>query len=394
MNAPRRGTPDFLLLFLTFALVCFGVVMVFSSSSVYAATRWNNSWLLTSNQIISVLIGTFCLLFTMNIRYTKLKKLVIPAFIIILILLVVVLMIAPEDKGARSRLKIGPLSMQPSEFAKIGIIMYLALLIGKKGEKIKKLKSGLLPAIIVTGFVSALIVVQPDVGTAAIFILTAFTVIFVGGARLKHLLILGGLGAAVITIFMGLYFVFDPQSASSFFSIRMARINTFLNPRDDMLGEGYQIMHALYALGHGGIMGTGFGQSIQKMYIPEPYNDFIFAIIAEEFGLIGSCLFLLIYIVFIWRGLIIAVRCPDTFGMLTGVGIMGMIGFQAIINIGGVIGAIPMTGVTLPLISYGGSSIMATLIGMGIVLSLSREQNRLEKKEKVEKVTQTTRVYR
>jgi cell division protein FtsW len=171
------------------------------------------------------------------------------------------------------------------------------------------------------------------------------------------------------------------SNSGSNHSYRIARFTTFLDPWAHQLDDGFQIIQSLYAFGHGGFAGAGFGQSIQKLhYLPEAHNDFIFAIIGEELGFIGSAIFLLIYLLFIWRGILIAVRCTDTFGTLTGVGIMGMLAFQAVINIGGVTSTIPLTGVTLPLISYGGSSMMATLISMGVLLSISREQNLAEVK--------------
>ncbi|MGX4586658.1 putative lipid II flippase FtsW [Paenibacillus chitinolyticus] len=393
MSTPRRGTPDFLLLFLTFALVCFGIVMVFSSSSVYASTKFSNPWYFATRQILFAVIGTFLMLFCMNIRYSKLKNWVKPGFLVVVAMLVAVLFFKGIN-GSRSWLPLGTFSLQPAEFAKLAVIVYLAQLISKKGDNIQNMKKGLMPAVLITAFIAFWILLQPDVGSAAILILCASVVIFVGGARVKHLFSLGVAGGLAATVFLGFYFLFNFKSASDHVGLRMKRFSAYLNPKDDVLDSGFQVMQSLYAFGHGGITGAGFGQSIQKLYLPEPYTDFIFAIIGEELGMIGSILFLLVYIIFLWRGLVIAVRCPDRFGMLTGVGIMTMIGVTAIINIGGVTGTLPMTGVTLPLISYGGSSMMVTLISMGIMLSLSREQNRLEKKEKVEKVTQTTRVYR
>jgi cell division protein FtsW len=378
MSAPRRGTPDFLLLFLTFLLVCFGLAMVFSASSMTSAYTKNDPWFFTKKQLLSVGIGTVGLLFCMNIHYAKLKKLVIPAFLVVIAMLAVIPIVGQITKGARSWFYIGPFALQPTEFAKLGIIMYLAALISNKDEKFRDFKKGLLPALFVVGFVCFLILMQPDFGSCMIVLACAAIVILVGGSNLKHLFFLGAGFGSIAAIGIALYVMSNSGSNHSY---RIARFTTFLDPWAHQLDDGFQIIQSLYAFGHGGFAGAGFGQSIQKLhYLPEAHNDFIFAIIGEELGFIGSAIFLLIYLLFIWRGILIAVRCTDTFGTLTGVGIMGMLAFQAVINIGGVTSTIPLTGVTLPLISYGGSSMMATLISMGVLLSISREQNLAEVK--------------
>jgi cell division protein FtsW len=203
----------------------------------------------------------------------------------------------------------------------------------------------------------------------------AFVVILVGGANLRHLLLLivigGALGALLVLVLVA-------KNGTSEFGYMVARVTSFMNPWSEECrkDECYQIVQSLYAFGHGGITGTGFGQGIQKLqYLPKAYNDFIFSIIGEEFGFLGSSLFLLVYLLFIWRGVIIALRCTDPFGSLAGVGIMSMIAIQTLVNIGGVTSSIPMTGVTLPFISYGGTSMMTTLFSVGILLGISREQS-------------------
>jgi len=375
MTPPRRGTPDFLLLFLTFLLVCFGLAMVFSSSSMTTAYTKGDPWFFTKRQLMAVGIGTVFMLFCMNVHFTKLKKLVLPAFLVILAMLILVPFIGIDTKGAHSWFYIGSFGLQPTEFAKLTIILYLASLISNKDEKFRDFKKGLLPALLVVGFVCFLIMLQPDLGSCMIVMACAAIVILVGGANLKHLFYLGTSFGAIGAMGIALYLL---RGSSTQQNYRVDRLTSFMDPWSHQLDEGYQIVQSLFAFGHGGLTGAGFGQGIQKLhYLPEAHNDFIFSIIGEELGFIGSALFLLIYLLFIWRGILIAVRCPDSFGMLTGVGIMGMIGFQAVINVGGVTSTIPLTGVTLPLISYGGSSMMATLISMGILLSISREQNRL-----------------
>lgn len=373
MNAtPRRGTPDFLLLFLTFLLVCFGLAMVFSASYYI---KLDTPWLYLKKQAVGAAIGTVGMVLAMNYHYTKLKKLVIPIFIGVTGLLLLVLLIGDAQYGSKSWINLGPLNLQPTEFAKLGIVLYLAMVIGKKGDKIRSFRDGLLPILIVLAGVAFLILLQPDFGSCMILLSGAFVVILVGGANLRHLLLLivigGALGALLVLVLVA-------KNGTSEFGYMVARVTSFMNPWSEECrkDECYQIVQSLYAFGHGGITGTGFGQGIQKLqYLPKAYNDFIFSIIGEEFGFLGSSLFLLVYLLFIWRGVIIALRCTDPFGSLAGVGIMSMIAIQTLVNIGGVTSSIPMTGVTLPFISYGGTSMMTTLFSVGILLGISREQS-------------------
>lgn len=373
MNAPpRRGTPDFLLLFLTFLLVCFGLAMVFSASYYI---KLNTPWLYLKKQAIGAAIGTVGLLLAMNYHYLKLKKLVLPIFAAVIGMLVLVLLIGDIQNGSKSWINLGPLNLQPTEFAKLGIVLYLASLISKKGEKFRSFKNGLFPALIITGAIVFLIMLQPDFGSCIILLGGAFIVILAGGANLRHLLLIVAAGAAVVSLYV-LYKIM--KTGLGEFGYMSARFTSFMNPWSEQcrMDDCYQIVQSLYAFGHGGIAGAGFGQGIQKLkYLPEAHNDFIFAVIGEEFGFIGSAVFLLVYLLFIWRGVIIALRCPDSFGTLAGIGIMSMIAIQALVNIGGVTSSMPMTGVTLPLISYGGTSIMTTLVGVGILLGISREQS-------------------
>lgn len=381
MNEPRRGTPDFMLLLLTFLLVGFGLVMVFSASSVtaLASDKFNNDPLyFLKKQAIFALLGTVGMFFLMNVPAGKLKPLLRPAFIGVLVLLVLVPFFGIKLNGARSWFNLGPFTMQPSEFAKVAIILYLSLLISKKGERFRDLKNGLLPAVIIVGIVAGLIMMQPDFGSTMILVLAASLVIIVGGANLKHIFMAVGSIGAIAAVVLTLYFL-----SSSSAGYRMDRISCYLNPDSDPQGACYQIMQSLYAFGHGEVTGAGFGKSIQKMhYLPEAHNDFIFAIIGEELGLLGTMLFLFGYLLFLWRGIIVSLRCPDPFGSLAGTGIVGLIGIQALINMGGVTNTIPMTGVTLPFISYGGSSLLVTMCSVGILLSISRESTRVEKDPK------------
>ncbi|MEX2460908.1 MAG: putative lipid II flippase FtsW [Paenibacillaceae bacterium] len=373
MNPLRRGTPDFMLLIMTFALIAFGLLMVYSASSMSASLYYNDSLHYIKRQAIAVALGLVLMLFFMNLHYSKLKKWSVPLFLLVLILLSLVPFIGVDAKGARSWFAFGPLNLQPAEFAKLSLIIYLSALIHKKGERFYEFKKGLLPTLIIISLYCGLIMLQPDFGSTIILGLIAAMVILVGGANLKHFFSLSICGIFLASLVVLIPYLRDQNS------FRSDRITAFLNPWADPLVSGYHITQSLMAFGHGGISGAGFGQSIQKLgFLPAPHNDFIFAIIGEELGFIGSTLFLLFYLLFLWRGILIALRCKDSFGSLVGVGIMGMIGIQALINLGGVTNTIPLTGVTLPFISYGGSSILVLMASIGIVLGLSREQNKDE----------------
>lgn len=379
MNQPRRGTPDFLFLFLTLVLVAFGLLMVFSASSMSNSYYYAGDALyFTKRQALSIILGLVGMFVCMNMHYSRLKKWAVPFFFIILVMLFLVPFVGVGRNGARSWFLIGPLQLQPAEFAKLGIILYLSALISRKQEKFRSFKKGLLPALMTVGLVGGLIMLQPDLGSTMLVVLTAFLVILVGGADLRQILFLGTSFGVIGSLGLGLYFLTHRNVAS----YRLDRFTAYLNPWADEKGSGYHIIQSLYAFGHGGLTGAGFGKSIQKLhYLPAPHNDFIFSIIGEELGFIGAFLFLLVYLLFIWRGIVVALRCQDTFGSLVGVGIMGMIGIQALINLGGVTQTIPLTGVTLPLISYGGSSMLVTLTSLGILLGISREQNKLAAEE-------------
>ncbi|MCR8656094.1 putative lipid II flippase FtsW [Paenibacillus endoradicis] len=376
MKAPQKkskGRPDFLLLIMTLILVGFGLVMVFSASSgiaVVSPVYDNDALYFTKRQLVFAALGIVGMFFLMNIPFRKLGKLQILLFIPVIIMLAIVPFIGTELNGARSWFGFAGLGIQPTEFAKLSLILYLGALIAKKGEKFRSFKRGLVPVLIIVAFVCALIMMQPDLGACIIIVSCAAMMIWAGGANLKQLFFTSVIGVAVLTPMVAISYLIDPAS----WRYRIARFTSFKDPLAYAQGDAWQLVSSLQALGHGGIAGAGFGESVQKLhYLQYAYNDFIFAIIAEELGFIGAALFILFYLVFIWRGLLVAVRCPDTFGMVTGVGIVGLLAFQAFINIGGVTGAIPLTGVTLPFISYGGSSLLVTLMCMGVLLSISRE---------------------
>lgn len=374
-NPPRtRRSPDYLLLFLTVILTAFGLLMVYSASSmvsVYANKGASTNYLIT--QSIAAALGFFAMLVLMNFRHTFLRKFVFLFWVANMILLALVPFIGngKEQYGANSWINIGFMNLQPTEFAKLAVLLYLAVVVTNKGDKIKQLKNGLIPCLVIIGLTVGLILLQPDYGSAAILGLGALSLLWVGGMRNKHLFgVMGFVGLAALIKFLPS--LINPGSGD----YKVSRIQTWLDPWGDSGDTGYQIINSLYAFGHGGLTGAGIGNSIQKLhFLTQSYSDFIFSIIGEELGFLMTSVFLLVYVLFIWRGIVVSLRNPDKFASLAGVGIMSMMGIQALINLLGVTNTIPMTGVTLPLISSGGSSLLATLASLGIVLSISREQS-------------------
>ncbi|WP_081386302.1 putative lipid II flippase FtsW [Paenibacillus odorifer] len=400
VSLPKRGTPDFQLLILTLLLVGFGLVMVFSASSslTLASSKFGNDPLyFIKRQVIWIVLGTIVMFIAMNIHYSKFKKWYVPIFIITVILLLVVAF-SEKINGAKSWLSIGKLGIQPTELAKISIILYISALITKKGERFRDFRTGYIPVMVIVGIVAGLIMMQPDLGSCLILVATSGLVIYAGGASMKH--ILGSIALLVLGVglVIGAKAAIDSLSpsdkATDTQDYRKGRIVAFLDPYQVAEGDGYNIIQSLTALGQGGVSGSGFGKSIQKLdYLKYPYTDFIFPVIGEEFGFLGTSIFLMLYLYFIWRGILIALRCKDPFGTLVGIGIMGLIAIQAFVNIGGVTNTIPLTGVTLPFISYGGSSLLVSMLCMGIMLSISRETN-LPAKEEVTKSVTTVRQVR
>lgn len=371
-----RGRPDFLLLILTLLLVGFGLVMVFSASSSVALVQYDDALYFTKRQFVWAGLGVLVMLFTMNLRYVVFKRFFMLFFIPVVIMLILVPFVGKEINGAHSWFGIGSLGIQPTEPAKLAIILYLGALITKKGDNFRNFKKGLLPVIIIVGFICGLIMMQPDLGSCLVLASCASVMILAGGANLKQVFLSGTIVAIILTIIFSISMAISPKA----WKYRIDRLTVFRDPLSDAQDTGWHLVSSLQALGHGGLTGAGFGESVQKLhYLKYPYNDFIFAIIAEEFGFIGSTIFLLFFLFFLWRGLIVALRCPDQYGTVVGVGIVGLFAIQAFVNIGGVTAAIPLTGVTLPFISYGGSSLLFCLMSIGVLLSISRESNKVEK---------------
>ncbi|CAG7620811.1 stage V sporulation protein E [Paenibacillus allorhizosphaerae] len=358
-----RSTPDMLLLGSTMMLLVIGIVMVYSASAVLAFREFGDSFYYLKRQALFAVLGVVAMLFTMNVDYWVWKKYAKLALLVCLVLLVAVLIpgIGVVRGGARSWLGIGAFGIQPSEFMKMGMIIFLSKWLSEQQGTITLFKQGLLPPLGLVGLAFGLIMLQPDLGTGAVLVGASLLIIYTAGARLLHLSYLGLVG---LVGFVGLI-IAAPY--------RLKRITAFLDPWQDPLGAGYQAIQSLYAIGPGGLVGLGLGMSRQKYsYLPEPQTDFIFSIIAEELGFIGGTFVLILFTLLLWRGMRTAITAPDTFGSLLATGIVGMIAVQVIINIGVVIGMFPVTGITLPLISAGGSSLTLMLTSIGVLLNISR----------------------
>lgn len=356
---------DNALLFTIIALLGIGIIMIFSAGVSYGNIRFGDEYYFLKRQMIGFAVGLFFLFLFSKIRYQFWQKLVIPLFFLSLLLLVLVLIpgVGTAAYGAARWIQIGPISFQPSELMKLSLILYLsAWLSGKNVARKTDFYEGFLPFALILLVVSFLIMKQPDMGTLGILSLIAVSIFFAAGARLSHIAALIGGGLVVLAVLVRLA------------PYRVQRMMVFLNSEHDPSGAGYQIQQALIALGSGGWFGVGLGQSRQKFsYLPEPVTDSIFAIIGEELGFLGCMVIVSLFVFFAWRGFRIARNAPDEFGTYVAVGIVSWIVFQAFINIFAITGLIPLTGVTLPLISYGGTSLSVILGSIGILLNISKQ---------------------
>lgn len=362
MNAkPKQIDP--ILLFIVVALMGVGLVMVYSASSITSLAQMSDGLYYFKRQLLWVVIGLAAMLLTSGIPYHKLEKLSVPLLGVAIFLLILVLIpgVARDIGGAKRWIRFGSLGFQPSEFAKMCFVLYMAHSITARQKVIKSFMHGMLPDLIVTGIVFALIYKEPNLSTATLIGGTYFAMYFLGNGSLANL---GGLAACGIVMVVSLMFGA---------SYRMRRFTAFLDPWENAKTSGYHIIQSLVAIGSGGVWGLGLGESRQKFFIlPERHTDFIFAITCEELGLVGGIAVLLLFFILIWRGLYIASRAPSMFGFLTAAGITCVIGLQVVVNISVVLSLMPTTGVTLPFISYGGSSTLFLAIGVGILLNISR----------------------
>jgi cell division protein FtsW len=357
--------PDPLLLGAVAFLVAIGLVMVFSASSVAAYTTYHDNAYFLKHQLVYLGAGLAFAYAAYRVDYRKLKQLAPAAIIVSLVLLVLTLIphVGFATGGARRWLGFHALSFQPSEFAKLALVLFLAAKLAQLGEDVRSLTRGVVPALLVTAMLAIPVFFEPDMGTASLMLFTAFAMIFAAGARLEHLFLCAFaiLPAAAIAIGSSPY--------------KRARVFAFLDPWKDAQNTGFHIVQSLLALGSGGLLGLGLGASRQKyFYLPEAHTDFIFAVLGEELGLLGCLAVVALFVLFAVRAVVIATRAPDRFGMLLVLGCTFLIVIQAFINIGVVTGSWPVTGVPLPFISFGGTSLIVSLVAAGLIANVGRHR--------------------
>ncbi|SDL78097.1 putative lipid II flippase FtsW [Sediminibacillus halophilus] len=355
---------DFTLFITPLLLTAFGIVMIYSASMVIAVIKNDvPSNYFMVRQLMWFGLGFVFYLFCSMFAYRHYQKLIKPMIIMIFLLLVAVLFFGDEVNNAKSWLVLGPFRLQPAELAKLGLIIYLASAYSKKQQYIDDFFKAVLPPLVMTGMILVLIIKQPDIGTAAIILMIAATVIFSSGIKFRHLFLLGG--AVIVIVGLAATKMVTPE--------RISRFTGAYQPFDDPDLNGFHLIQSYLAIGTGGITGQGLGQGIQKLgYLPEPHTDFIMAVIAEELGFLGVIVVLGMLAAIVLRGLYIANQCRDSFGSLLAIGISSMIGIQAFINLGAISGLLPITGVTLPFVSYGGSSLLILLISTGILNNIAK----------------------
>ena len=344
-------------------LSIFGLLMIYSASNIWSEYKYNDPYKFIKNQLLFFIIGLILIYIITKIDINFIKKNSNNILLICFILLILVLIpgIGKVRNGSRSWFGIGPLGIQPSEFAKLGLIIYTSKYLSSNDKIIKNIKTGLLPLFTIILIFALLIMLEPDFGTMMVIILTLSVLIYVSGPNLKFFIKLAMIGLLAITVLI----IIAPY--------RMKRIVSFLNPWSDPLGSGFQVIQSLYAISPFSLLGTGFNSSIQKnFYLPEPQTDFIFSIIAEEFGIIGSLFVITCFAYIFYRSIKISLKQTDLFKKYLSFGLSFGIILQASLNLAVVTNLIPCTGITLPFLSYGGSSLLISMISIGLILNISK----------------------
>ena len=370
----HNKTTDYGLLIIVLALVLIGTVMVYSASSMWAQLRYKDSFYFFERHLIKALLGVIIMFIVMKIDYQYFRKISIP---ILLVGFGFLLYIAISNdiqrvRGVNRWVKIFNLSIQPSEIMKYALIFYMSDAIVRKQPKLSGFIEGYLPLLSILTVSVGLIAIQPDISTAALITLIISTLFFAGKVKISHLL-----GTVVACMPVGFIMIFKSPH-----KYQANRIEAYLNPDADPLGIGYQVKQSLIGLGNGGITGVGLGESKQKLlFLPEPYKDFIFSIIGEEFGFIGTCLIIILFLVILWRGLNIASRAPDLYGTLLAAGITLSLVISAFVNIAVVSNLLPPTGFPLPFLSYGGNALLLALGSVGVLLNISSKCEPVQKEK-------------
>lgn len=363
----KKSNIDYLLLFMILVLVAIGITMVFSSSYYYALNKWHDKFHFLKKELLWGAIGLVVMTITTNIPYRAYK--ILSWFMAggAVVLLGMTLVMGDSYNGAQRWLTLAGFQFMPSEIAKISMIIFFAHMLSSKKYSIKKFLDLFKPYLVVVAVVAYLVLMQPDYSTTAVIVTVLLSMIFVSGAKVIYFIPMISIAGIA-----GWYFIVES-------SYRAKRFLTFLDPFSDPMGSGWQIVNSLYALGSGGIFGVGLGQSTQnKLYIPEPQNDFILATFGEEFGFVGNIFLLSIFLILIWRGIKIAKETNDNFGSLLAYGITFLVAVQAIINVGVSTSLLPVTGMPLPFISFGGTSLVILMGSMGILLNISKHSGNKE----------------
>ncbi|RII28091.1 MAG: putative lipid II flippase FtsW [Geobacter sp.] len=361
LNLKKLEEFDLVIMLMAIALTCFGVVMVYSASSVMATKRYHDGFYFLKRQGFFAIAGFAIMLVVMHINYHTWKQLAVPALLLCMVLLGVVLIPGLGGKaGGSSRwIKLPGFNLQPSEMAKLALIMYMAYSLDKKQDKVKTLATGFIPYMIVLMFLIGLLVLQPDLGGALTLAAVAMIMLFAAGTRLTYILSM---------ILLAMPFLMYKLSRG----YHKGRIDAFLNPWSDPEGKGFQIIQSWLALGTGGVFGQGLGEGKQKLfYLPEAHTDFILSVVGEELGFLGVAVIIGMFFLLVQRAMRIAVAAPDTFGRFLALGIAVLFGIEASVNMGVVTGMLPTKGLALPFISYGGSSLLISLLAVGILLNIS-----------------------
>jgi len=361
-RAPSALAADKLLLAVVLVLSGIGAVMVYSASAVTAAARYKDGFHFLSRQLFAMAVGLGLLVTALRLGYRRVESLAYPFLAASFVSMVLVLLpfVGHMAGGARRWINLGPVSLQPAEAAKLALVLYVAHSLAKKREKVRMFSIGFLPHLVVAGALMALCLLQKDLGTCVVMGLVLFVMLFAAGAKVSYLL-----GA----FFLSLPLAWNAIAGTPY---RLERILAWLDPFAHRRGAGYQMWESMVGIGNGGWLGQGLGEGRSKLfYLPEAHTDFIAAVIAEEMGLLGLGLLILLYAVFVWRGLRTAYTAADAFGCYLALGLTTLVGVQALVNLGVVTVLLPTKGLTLPFVSYGGSSLMTLLAGSGLLLSVS-----------------------